>query len=64
MGITDAPFTEVFNTLWRENIVIPLPRKLGLDVTLRGQALQGLDDLEIWDVEFFMLRRVEVFLRN
>lgn len=60
--ITNSPFTEVFNTLGGQNIIIPLPRELGLDQTLGGKALHGLDNFEIGNIEFFVLRRIEILL--
>lgn len=27
------PIAEVFNAVWRKGVVVPLPRKLGLDIT-------------------------------
>lgn len=55
-----VPFTEILYTLRREDIVVPLPRKLGLDETFRGETLHGLDNLQVGNVEFLMLRRVIV----
>jgi hypothetical protein len=37
---------------------------LGLDEAPGGQALHGLDDLEVRDIKLFMLRRVIIFLSN
>jgi hypothetical protein len=59
-----SPFTEILNALWGENVVVPLPRELSLDESLGSQALEGLDDLEIGNIELFMLRRVEVFFSH
>lgn len=64
IGSRNAPFTEILNALGGEDIVIPLPGELCLDVSLGGQTLKSLDDLEVRDIEFFVLRRIEVFFRN
>jgi hypothetical protein len=53
-------FTEVINTLISESIVIPLPRKLGLNQTLGGQGLHSLDDFEVRNINFGMLGKVVV----
>lgn len=45
-----ADLSQVVQTLGSEGVVVPLPRELGLDVTLRGQGLHGLDDLQVADV--------------
>jgi len=41
---------EVVQTLGGEGVVVPLPRELGLDESLGGQGLHGLDDLQVSDV--------------
>lgn len=58
--VTNAPFTEVVDTLGGEGIVVVLPRKLGLDETLGGQALQGLDDLEVGNIKFLVFGSIVV----
>jgi hypothetical protein len=60
----DAPLAEVLDALRGEDIVVPLPRELGLDEALGGEALEGLDHLQIRHIQLLMLRRVEVFLCN
>ena len=57
-----APLAEVVNALGGEDVVVPLPGELGLHETLGGEALHGLDDLEVGDIELFVLRRVVVLL--
>jgi hypothetical protein len=56
-----SPFTEVLDTFRSENVVIPLPRELRLHKALGGQTLHSFDDLQIGDIEFFVLCRVKVF---
>jgi hypothetical protein len=56
--------SEKFDACWCEYVVIPLPRELSLHETLRGQALHSFDDLQIRDIELFMLLGVEVFLSD
>ena len=57
--------SEVVQTLGGEGVVVPLPRELGLDVTLGGQGLHGLDDLQVSDLgEIGVGRSVEVLLGN
>jgi hypothetical protein len=53
-------FTEIIDTFISEGVVVVLPRELGLDVTLGGQGLHGLDDFQIGDIDFRMLGKVEV----
>lgn len=52
------------HTLVSQGVVVPLPRELGLDVTLRGQRLQGLDHVQVLGVDLLVLRLVEVLLSN
>jgi len=54
--------SEVVQTLRGENVVVPLPRELSLDITLGGQALHGLDDLEVLDVGDVRVGRSVEFL--
>lgn len=61
---TDIPFTEVFNTFRGEGVVVILPRELGLDEALGCQALEGLDNFEVWNVEIFMFREIVVLFGN
>ena len=42
-----APFTQVFDTFGGKDVVIPLPRELGLNESLGCQALHRLDDLQV-----------------
>lgn len=56
------PLPEIFNTFRSQNVVIPLPRELGLNEAPGGQALHGLDNLKVGDIKLFMLRRIVVFL--
>jgi len=42
--------SEVVQTLGGEGVVVPLPRELGLDVSLGSQGLHGLDDLQVSDL--------------
>lgn len=52
---------QVVQTLGGEGVVVPLPRELGLDVSLGGKGLHGLDDLEVSDSgNLGVLREVEV----
>jgi hypothetical protein len=53
-------FTEIIDTLIGEGIVVPLPRELGLDKTLGGQGLHGLDNLEVRNIKFGVLGKVIV----
>lgn len=57
-----SPFTKVLDTFWGQDIVIPLPRKLGLDVSLGRQTLEGFDDLQVGHIELFVFGSVEVLL--
>jgi hypothetical protein len=52
--------SEVGETLVGEGVVVPLPRELGLDESLGGQGLHGLDDLEVSDGDVGVLGSVEV----
>lgn len=54
------PFAEELETLVGEGVVVVLPRELGLDEALGGQALHSLDNLEVGDIEILMLGRIEV----
>ena len=58
----DAPFAEVLNTLGSEDVVVPLPRELGLHKALGSKALHGLDNLQVGDIKVLVLRRIEVLL--
>ena len=58
------PFTEVFDTLGGDSVVIVLPRELGLDETLGCQTLEGLDNFKVRNVEIFMFGEVVVLLGN
>ena len=49
LGGQVEPLSEVGETLVGEGVVVPLPRELGLDETLGGERLHGLDDLEVSD---------------
>jgi hypothetical protein len=53
-------FTEIINTLIGKSIVIELPGELGLDETLGGQGLHGLDHFQVGHINFRMLGKVEV----
>lgn len=57
------PLTEVFDTLVSERIVVPLPRELGLDVALRVEALHGLNDIEVLDLQV-LVNTFKVFLSD
>lgn len=57
-----APFAEVVEALIGEGVVVPLPRELGLDESPGRQALHGLDDLQVDDIEVLVLWCVEVLL--
>lgn len=52
------------HTLVSQGVVVPLPRELGLDVTLRGQRLHGLDHVQVLGVDLLVARLVEVLLSN
>lgn len=54
--------TQVLDTLVSEGVVVVLPRELGLNVTLRGKGLQGLDDVQVLGVNLLVLWLVEVLL--
>ena len=58
----DALLAQELDALWREGVVVPLPRELRLDVALRGERLERLDNLEVRNVEVFMLGCVVIFL--
>ena len=58
----DTPLPQVLHALGGEHVIVPLPRKLGLDEAFRGQALHRLDDLEVGHVEVFVFGCIEVFL--
>ena len=60
--VHNAPLAEVLDTLGGEDVVVPLPGELSLHETLGRKALHGLDDLEVGNIEFFVLRRVVVLL--
>ena len=59
-----VPFAEVFDTLGSNSVVVVLPRELGLDETLGGQTLEGLDNFEVRNVQIIMFRKVVVLLGN
>lgn len=69
MGLGDdfsgemKPLAEVLYALGRERVVVPLPRKLRLDVAAGCERLERLDHLEVGNVELLMLGSVEVFFR-
>lgn len=54
--------TQVLNTLIGKGVVVVLPGELSLNVTLRGQGLQSLDDIQVSGVNFLVLWLVEVLL--
>lgn len=56
----DIPFTEVFDALRGDCVVVVLPRELSFDETLGGQTLQGLDDFEVRNIEIFVFWEVIV----
>ena len=49
-------------TLVGQGVVVVLPGELSLNVTLGGQGLQSLDDVQVSGVNFFVLWLVEVRL--
>jgi hypothetical protein len=53
-------FSEVGETLVGEGVVVPLPRELGLDESLGGEGLHGLDDFEVSDSHVGVLGSVKV----
>lgn len=55
-----SPLAEELNALGGEGVVVVLPRELGLDEALGGEALQGLDHLEVGHIELFVLGRIVV----
>mgnify|MGYP006891826714 CR=1 FL=1 len=57
-------FSQVFNTFFSQGVVVVLPRELSLDVTLGGQGLQSLDNVQVLGVNFIVLWLVEVLLSN
>jgi hypothetical protein len=62
-GMQFSPSSQILESFIRQSVVVVLPGKAGLDETLRGQRLHGLDDLEIRNLfEIFMLRSVKVLL--
>lgn len=58
------PFAEVLESLGGKSVIVPLPREPRLDVTARIEGLEHLDHLEVWDVQFLVLRGVEIFFRH
>lgn len=52
--------SEVGETLVGEGVVVPLPRELGLDESLGGEGLHGLDNLEVSDGHVGVLGSVKV----
>jgi hypothetical protein len=52
--------SEVGETLIGEGVVVPLPRELSLDESLRSEGLHGLDNLEVSDGHVGVLGSVEV----
>lgn len=56
--------SQVLETFIGQRVVVPLPRELGLDVTLGGQGLHGLDDPQVLDINLLVLGLVEVLLGN
>lgn len=54
--------SEEVNTLVGQGVVVVLPRELGLDVTLGGQRLQGLDHVQVSGVNLLVLWLVKVLL--
>lgn len=47
------PYTATY--LVGQGVVVPLPAELCVDVSLAGQGLASLDDLEVGNVEFWVL---------
>ena len=47
--------SEVLETLVGEGVVVPLPAELGVDEALGGQALHSLDDVEVSDLQLWVL---------
>lgn len=56
--------SEEVHTLVSQGVVVVLPRELGLDVTLGGQRLQGLDHVQVSGVNFLVLWLVKVLLSD
>jgi hypothetical protein len=64
LGRNVEVFSEVGETLIGEGVVVPLPRELGLDESLGGEGLHGLDNLEVSDGHVGVLGSVEVLGSN
>lgn len=56
--------SQEFNTFFGQGVVVVLPRELSLDVTLRGQGLQSLDDIQVLGVNILVLGLVKVLLSD
>jgi hypothetical protein len=64
LGRNVEVFSEVGESLIGEGVVVPLPRELGLDESLGGKGLHGLDDFEVSDGHVGVLGSVEVLGSN
>ena len=64
LGRNVEVFSEVGESLIGEGVVVPLPRELGLDESLGGKGLHGLDDLEVSDGHVGVLGSVEILGSN
>lgn len=54
--------SQILNTSLSQSVVVVLPRELSSDVTLRGQGLQSLDNVQVFGVNFIVFWLVEVLL--
>ncbi|KAH3665616.1 hypothetical protein OGAPHI_003804 [Ogataea philodendri] len=47
--------SKVVDTFVSESVVVVLPRELGLDVSLGGQGLHGLDNVQVLGIDVIVL---------
>ena len=57
-------FAEVFDAFICEEVVVVLPRELGLDISSGVERLKGFDDLQVGNIDGLMLGLVEILLGN
>lgn len=58
------PLAEVVETSWGQGVVVVLPAEAGVQVSLRGERLGGLDDIEVLGVDVSVLWKVVVLLSD
>jgi hypothetical protein len=58
------PVSEVLNTRVSESVVVVLPRESGLGVTLGGQGLKSLDNVEVSSINLVVVDVVVLLSNN